>query len=172
MDKVFFKNKKALIMGLGRFGGGADSAIFSSRAGAKVVVTDLCAEDDLKNSLDNLADYDIEYHLAGHTEDDFKTADIVIVNPAVPPDNKYIRIAAEAGKTITSQIEIFFQLCHSRIVAVTGANGKSTTTALTHHLLSAGASQPDTDFSTYGSAAISAPSRSCKYLTISKPKIS
>lgn len=125
-------------MGLGRFAGGVDSALFASRAGAKVIVTDLADEDELKASLEELNGLDIEYHLGGHVDADFETADIVIVNPAVPPDSKYIKLAENTGSTITSQIEIFFQLSRSRIVAITGSNGKSTTTALTHHLLSHG----------------------------------
>ena len=112
MNKGFFKGKKVLVMGLGRFAGGVDSAVFTCRAGAKVTVTDLADEDEIKASLQKLSGLDIEYHLGGHIDADFKTADIVIVNPAVPPDSKYIKIAENAGSMITSQIEIFFQLSH------------------------------------------------------------
>lgn len=136
MNKEFFKGKNVLVMGLGRFAGGVDSAVFASRAGAKVTVTDLADETELKASMDKLQGLGIEYHLGGHIDADFKSADIVIVNPAVPPNSKYVKLAEDAGSTITSQIEIFFQLSPSTIVAITGSNGKSTTTALTHHLLS------------------------------------
>ncbi len=133
-------------MGLGRFAGGVDSAVFTCRAGAKVTVTDLADGDELKPSLQKLDGLDIEYHLGGHFDADFETVDIVIVNPAVSPDSEYIKLAENAGSVITSQIEIFFQLSPSRIVAITGTNGKSTTTALTHHLLSYDAAQSDADF--------------------------
>ncbi|MGD9110327.1 MAG: hypothetical protein PVG93_05255, partial [Phycisphaerales bacterium] len=84
MDSAFLKQKKVLVMGLGRFGGGADSAAFAASRGAKVVVTDLADAEQLSDSIAQLKEYpDIEYHLAGHSEKDFQQADIVIVNPAV-----------------------------------------------------------------------------------------
>ena len=125
-------------MGLGKFGGGLDSAIFACKSGAKVTITDLAQAQDLADTLEDLAGFDVEYHLGEHREEDFKNADVVIVNPAVPPESKYIEIAQKANKLITSQIEIFFYLCPAPIVGITGANGKSTTTALTAHLLKQG----------------------------------
>lgn len=139
MELDSFKGKSVLVMGLGKFGGGVDSAVFAANAGAKVTVTDLAGKDALKDALDKLAPYDIQYHLGKHLGDDFDDSsdtDIVIVNPAVPPDNRFIKLARNAGKTITSQIELFFELCPAKIIGITGANGKSTTTALTAHLLS------------------------------------
>ena len=126
-------------MGLGKFGGGLDCAVFACDAGAKVLVTDLADESKLAATLDKLSEYDsIKYRLGEHVESDFTDADMVIVNPAVPPENKFVKIAKDAGAIITSQIEIFFQMCPSPIVGITGANGKSTTTSITHHLLNAG----------------------------------
>ncbi|HEG43488.1 MAG TPA: UDP-N-acetylmuramoyl-L-alanine--D-glutamate ligase [Phycisphaerales bacterium] len=135
MDRSFFREKEVLVMGLGRFGGGLDSAIFACKSGARVTVTDLADRDCLGEALEALKEYDIEYHLGGHVEEDFTNSDIIIVNPAVPPANKFIDIALDAGKLVTSQIEIFFQLTTSRTIGITGSNGKSTTTALTAHLL-------------------------------------
>ncbi len=128
-------------MGLGRFGGGLDSALFAAKAGAKVLVTDLAGESDLQDSISELRGLDIEYHLGGHKDDDFRHGDVLIVNPAVPPDNRFVQLAAQAGLLITSQLELFFQMCPACIVGITGSNGKSTTTALTAHLLQAGCGQ-------------------------------
>ena len=125
-------------MGLGRFGGGVDSALFAAKAGADLFVTDLAAEPELANSMEALKGVSVQYRLGEHRDDDFTGADILIVNPTVPPDNHYIQIAQKAGVLITSQMEIFFQLCPAQIVGITGANGKSTTTSLTAHLLQAG----------------------------------
>jgi UDP-N-acetylmuramoylalanine--D-glutamate ligase len=133
-------------MGLGQFGGGVDSVIFACESGAKVTVTDLADEKALEESLARLGDCDIEYHLGAHRAEDFKNADVVIVNPAVGPDNKFLQIARKANRLITSQIEIFFQLCSCRIVGITGANGKSTTTALTAGLLRAGIGREGADY--------------------------
>jgi len=138
MNRDFLVGKSVLVMGLGRFGGGVDSAIFASKAGAKVTVTDLSDEKALKESLAGLGGCEIEYHLGGHRSEDFKNADVLIVNPAVAPENKFLQIARKANRLITSQIELFFELCPCRIVGITGANGKSTTAALTAQLLRAG----------------------------------
>ena len=82
--------------------------------------------------LDKLEEFpDIEYHLGSHDPADFKQADVIVVNPAVPPDNEFLKLAQEHNKFITSQINIFFELCPATIIGITGANGKSTTTALT-----------------------------------------
>ena len=123
-------------MGLGRFGGGVDVVRFAHDAGAKITVTDTASAEKLADSLKQLADLDgIEYRLGSHTKPDFEQADIIIANPAVPPENEFLEIARRLGKTITSQVEILFQLCPATIIGITGANGKSTTTALTAHLL-------------------------------------
>jgi len=136
MNKDFFRNKKVLIMGLGRFGGGVDAVKFVHKAGSIVTVTDLAPAEKLKDSIDELKDLSgIEYHLGGHQETDFEHADIVIANPAVPPDNKFLDIARSKNKFIASQVGIFFELCPAVKIGITGANGKSTTTALTAHLL-------------------------------------
>ncbi|MHC4073175.1 MAG: Mur ligase family protein, partial [Planctomycetota bacterium] len=136
MNKEFFRGKKVLVMGLGRFGGGVDVAEFASRAGAKVIVTDLAPAQQLTDSVEKLKEFDgIEFHLGGHDPADFEQADIVVANPAVPDDNEFLEIARRAGGIVTSQMNIFFELCPVTIIGVTGANGKSTTTALTAHLL-------------------------------------
>ncbi|MHC4659599.1 MAG: UDP-N-acetylmuramoyl-L-alanine--D-glutamate ligase [Planctomycetota bacterium] len=136
MNKDFFAGKNVLIMGLGRFGGGVDVAKFACSAGAKVIITDLASAEQLSDSLKQLKELSkIEYRLGCHEAADFEQADIVIVNPAVAPDNEFLNIAREQNKFITSQISIFFELCPATVIGITGANGKSTTAALTAHLL-------------------------------------
>jgi UDP-N-acetylmuramoylalanine--D-glutamate ligase len=126
-------------MGLGRFGGGVDVARFACRAGAKVTITDLAPPEQLTDSIKELeALGDIQYHLGRHDRADFEQADIVVANPAVAADNEFLQAARDCNKLITSQIEIFFELCPAPIIGITGANGKSTTAALTAHLLKAG----------------------------------
>ncbi|MBE0534468.1 MAG: UDP-N-acetylmuramoyl-L-alanine--D-glutamate ligase [Phycisphaerae bacterium] len=139
MKADFFRGKRVLIMGLGRFGGGLDSARFAVQAGAAVTVTDMADAEDLSPVLKQMADLQgVTYHLGGHHSEDFCNCDAVIINPAVPPGSEYLQTARQAGVLLTSQIEIFLELCPARTVGITGANGKSTTTALTAHLLEAG----------------------------------
>lgn len=123
-------------MGLGMFGGGVDTAKFAARFAKKVIVADKGDEKKLAGSLKELADLkNVEFHLGEHRLSDFTGSDVIIVNPAVDENNQYIDMAKKAGVLITSQIEIFFQFCPAKIVAITGSNGKSTTTALTAHIL-------------------------------------
>jgi len=138
MNEYLFKDKKILVMGLGRFGGGVDEVKFACGAGAKVIVTDLAKRETFAGSIAQLNGLDVEYHLGAHRSSDFEQADVVVVNPAVPLDNKFVQIARRAGRRVTSQIELFFELCPATIIGITGANGKSTTTALTAHLLRSG----------------------------------
>ena len=135
MDEGLFRDKKILVMGLGRFGGGVDVVKFACEVGARVIVTDLAKQEALAESIAQLKGLDITYHLGSHDPADFEQADMVVANPAVPLDNKFLQIARKAGRKITSQIELFFELCPAKIIGITGANGKSTTTSLTAHLL-------------------------------------
>jgi UDP-N-acetylmuramoylalanine--D-glutamate ligase len=122
-------------MGLGRFGGGVDVVKFACSVGAQVIVTDLAKREALAESIAQLKGLDVTYHLGSHEPADFEQADMVVVNPAVPLDNKFVQIARRAGRRVTSQIELFFEHCPATIIGITGANGKSTTTSLTAHLL-------------------------------------
>ncbi len=136
MDNGLLSGRTVLVMGLGRFGGGLDAAKFAATKDANVVVTDLAEADELAASLAQLSAYpNIEYHLGCHREDDFENADIVIANPAVALQNRFLKIAAGCGNIVTSQMGIFFELCPATIIGITGSNGKSTTAALTAHLL-------------------------------------
>ncbi len=140
MGEQLLAGQKVLVMGLGRFGGGVDVVKFACGAGAKVIVTDLAGAEELAESIGELKSFaagsqQVEYHLGGHKSSDFEQADIVVVNPAVPGDNKFVQIARKAGRRIASQVELFFELCPARIIGITGSNGKSTTSALAAHLL-------------------------------------
>ena len=148
MNKDFFAGKRVLVMGLGRFGGGVDAAKFAYQAGANVTVTELATAEQLSGSVKQLEEFpDIEYHLGSHDPADFEQADIIVVNPAVPNDNGFVELARRENKFVTSQIDIFFELCPATIIGITGAAGKSTTAALTAHLLRAGAASKGLKYS-------------------------
>lgn len=122
--------KRALVMGLGVHGGGTGVARFLALQGADVTVTDLRGPDDLRASLDALAGLPIRFVLGEHREDDFRRAEIVVRNPAVPPSSRYLQVARAAGATIEMEMTIFFRLCPGPILGVTGTKGKTTTTLL------------------------------------------
>jgi len=115
--------KRALVMGLGVHGGGTGVARFLALQGADVTVTDLRGPDDLRASLDALAGLPIRFVLGEHRDDDFRRAEIVVRNPAVPPNSRYLQIARAAGATIEMEMTIFFRLCPGPILGVTGTKG-------------------------------------------------
>jgi len=118
-------------MGLGHFGGGVEAARWFARNGARVTVTDMADEQALSESLESLRGERIaRFHLGGHREEDFRDADLIVVNPAVRPHNPFLRIARESTTRLTSEIALFMSACRAPIVGVTGSNGKSTTAAM------------------------------------------
>jgi len=131
-----FRNQRVLVMGLGLHGGGVGIARFFCERGARVTVTDLRSESDLKPSLDALNDCPIEFVLGEHREQDFRDADLVIRNPAVPIESPFLAVAREHDVPIDMEMGIFFRECDpARIIGVTGTRGKSTTATFIQHLL-------------------------------------
>jgi UDP-N-acetylmuramoylalanine--D-glutamate ligase len=130
--------KRATVMGLGRFGGGVAAARWLAGQGARVTVTDLAGRSELAESLAALKGMPIDrFRLGGHDEDDFRQTDLVVVNPAVRPANRFVEIARRAGARLTSELELFLERCPAPVVGVTGSNGKSTTAAMTAAILRA-----------------------------------
>jgi UDP-N-acetylmuramoylalanine--D-glutamate ligase len=135
-----FKNKKVLIMGLGLHGGGVGAAEFFARAGAKVTATDLRTKRQLKESIEKLRRLKIKYVLGKHREEDFKNADLIIRNPAVPDNSPYLKIAKEHNVPIDTDIGIFFEALMDspsppQVIGITGTRGKSTTATLIYKFL-------------------------------------
>jgi UDP-N-acetylmuramoylalanine--D-glutamate ligase len=128
--------KCVTVMGLGRHGGGLGAARYLARHGAQVTVTDLADESALADSIRALADVPIaRWRLGGHEETDFASAEWLVVNPAVRPDHPLVQLAQRSGARVTSEIELFLDACPSRIVGVTGSNGKSSTATMIADIL-------------------------------------
>lgn len=127
--------KRALVMGLGSFGGGAGAVRYLAGLGARVVATDTRPAAGLARTLAELADLPIEFVLGQHRRSDFEAAEIVVVNPAVRPSDPLLAAARAAGARLTTEIELFLEAVRARVVAITGTQGKSSTTHATHALL-------------------------------------
>jgi len=129
------KDKRITIMGLGLNQGGLGVTRFLAKAGAKILVTDLRTKEELEPSLEKLKDFDIKYILGRHREEDFINTDMIIQNPAVPHNSKYLKIARTHGIPIETDLGLFLQLCPSKnIIAVAGTKGKSTVSQLTYNI--------------------------------------
>ncbi|MCC6677564.1 MAG: UDP-N-acetylmuramoyl-L-alanine--D-glutamate ligase [Phycisphaerales bacterium] len=138
-----FESLRITVMGLGRFGGGVEVTRFLCKHGAQVLVTDLKPEKDLAPSIAAIRDLldtgQVTLRLGEHNIADFTTPDLIIANPAVPRpwDNRFLRAARAANIPITTEIRLTADLLdRSRTIAITGSNGKSTTSAMIAHALS------------------------------------
>lgn len=130
-----FKGLRVTVMGLGRFEGGVAVTRWLAERGAQVCVTDQEPREKLANSLEQIADLPVELRLGGHAERDFCEAELVVVNPAVPPGSPFVAVARAAGVPVTTEINLFVERCPARTVGVTGSVGKSTTTSMIAHAL-------------------------------------
>ena len=94
-----YRGRRVTIMGLGHFGGGVAAARWLARQGAIVTVTDQADENGLADSLPLLADVPLAaVHLGGHREEDFRGADLVVVNPAVRPTSPWLHFARQSRR--------------------------------------------------------------------------
>jgi UDP-N-acetylmuramoylalanine--D-glutamate ligase len=132
-----YAEKKVLIVGLGTLGGGLATTKWFLKRGASVTVTDLRSRAELAPSIRALGkDAErVRFVLGKHVPDDFRTHDLIVVNPAVPRTSPFLRIAEKAGKRIVNDASIFFDAVRSPVVAVTGTRGKTTTAAWVAHFL-------------------------------------
>jgi UDP-N-acetylmuramoylalanine--D-glutamate ligase len=135
-DPNALRGRRVLVMGLGLLGGGVAAARYAVEQGAaEVVATDLRSAEVLAPSLEKLAGLPIRYVLGRHDEADFTSVDVVVRNPGVPRGSPYLALAAQAGARVEMELAWFFRACRGRIAGITGTRGKTTTTALLHHIL-------------------------------------
>ena len=134
-----FKNKRVLVMGLGLHGGGLGVTRWLLKQGARVTVTDLKKPNDLKPTLDALGENArVEFVLGEHRERDFENADLIVRNPGVPRESRYLQIAREHGIPIRMELGIFFEQLPrgaAQVIGITGTKGKTTTTMMTGAIL-------------------------------------
>lgn len=151
-----YSGLKTTVLGLGNFGGGVGATRFLADHGADVTITDSRTEEHLSESIEQLAEIPIRRCFWGsHPPNAFHGADLLIVNPAVKPDSEVLAQCRSAGIRITSEIELFLHHFPGRVIAVTGSNGKSTTSSLVHQLLRPHAQQTGVTVALGGNIGIS-----------------
>jgi UDP-N-acetylmuramoylalanine--D-glutamate ligase len=124
------------VVGLARSGKAA--ARLLARAGARVYASDYATGPDLDEAARELREDGVDVQLGGHDLDRMARASLVVASPGVPPDAPPFIAARNAGVDIVSEIEIGLRfLPRLSYIAITGTNGKTTTTALVGHLLTA-----------------------------------
>jgi len=121
-------NKKTLVVGLAKTG--VACARFLASKGAQVTVTDMRSESVLAGQLAELAAFDISRELERHDEATFLNSDLIVVSPGVPMDLPQLVAAKLAGREIISEIELAWRFIDAPLAAITGTNGKTTTTTI------------------------------------------
>lgn len=132
------KNKRVLVMGLGLHGGGLGVTRWLVKQGAQVTVTDLKKQNELQPTLDALSDAPVELVLGEHRESDFQNADLIVRNPGVPRESRYLQIARTRGIPIRMELGLFTELLPrgmAQVIEITGTKGKTTTALMTGAIL-------------------------------------
>jgi UDP-N-acetylmuramoylalanine--D-glutamate ligase len=135
MEKVK-KGMRALVVGLGKSGVSATKLL--CKKGLKVTITDELNKSDLKDSLDALEGYEFEAELGKHVLKTFTDQDLIVVSPGVRLDIKPLEQARKSNIPVISEIELAAQFITEPIIAITGTNGKTTTSHLIHEMIRAG----------------------------------
>ena len=122
--------KRIVILGAGESGAGA--AVLAKKEGFDVFVSDMSKiNDKYKKMLD---DHNIEWEEGHHTEEKILNASEIVKSPGIPKEAPMIKKVMEKGIHIISEIEFASRYTNSKMVCITGSNGKTTTTSLIYHI--------------------------------------
>lgn len=130
---IEFKDKQIVVVGLGK--SGLSVARFLKKKGARPVITDRAEEDALIPMIREVNKIGIPMELGGHRTETFLSSDLIILSPGVPHTIDPVRMAADQGVPIWGEIELASTFISEPIIAVTGTNGKTTTTTLIGDML-------------------------------------
>jgi UDP-N-acetylmuramoylalanine--D-glutamate ligase len=129
------KGKKVLVVGLGK--SGLAAALFLRRRGAQVTVSDIRSAEALAKDIPALLDEGIMVESGGHGLLTFRRQDMIVVSPGVPLDTPELVQVKAFGLPVIGELELAARFLKGKTLAITGSNGKTTTTALTGEILEA-----------------------------------
>jgi UDP-N-acetylmuramoylalanine--D-glutamate ligase len=130
------KGKKVLVVGLGK--SGLAAALFLRRHGAVVTVSDVRSAEALAKEIPALIEEGIMVETGGHGLLTFRRQDLIVVSPGVPLDTPELAQAQSFGMPVIGELELAARFLKGKTLAVTGSNGKTTTTTLLGEILAAG----------------------------------
>lgn len=122
--------KRIVVLGAGESGAGA--AVLAKKEGFDVFVSDMSKINDKYKKI--LNDHNIEWEEGHHTEEKILNASEIIKSPGIPKEAPMIKKIMEKGIHIISEIEFAGRYTNSKMVCITGSNGKTTTTSLIYHI--------------------------------------
>lgn len=123
-----FKDKKVLVSGMAKSGIAAAELLNSM--GARVILQDTKTEAELSNITGKLREKGIELYLGGNPDDIAVNMDLIVMSPGVPCDLPFVKEARTKGVRVIGEMELGYRLCKAPLIAITGTNGKTTTTSL------------------------------------------
>lgn len=126
-------NKHILVVGLGK--SGISTARFLTERGCRVTVTDNRVEDELCDVLPEIRKMGVAVELGQHRIETFEDADLIVLSPGVPHTIEPVRMAVGKNIPVIGEIELAYHFIDIPIIAITGTNGKSTTTLLLGEML-------------------------------------
>jgi UDP-N-acetylmuramoylalanine--D-glutamate ligase len=127
------KGKKVLVVGLGK--SGLAAALFLRHRGAQVTVSDIRSAEALANDIPALLEEGINVEAGGHGLLTFRRQDLIVVSPGVPLDTPELVQVRRFGLTVIGELELAARFLKGKTLAITGSNGKTTTTALVGEIL-------------------------------------
>jgi UDP-N-acetylmuramoylalanine--D-glutamate ligase len=122
------KNKRVLVVGLGK--SGLSSALFLRAQGAQVTVSDTRSAEALAKEIPALLEAGIMVESGGHGLLTFRRQDLIVVSPGVPMDTPEVKQVHAFGLPVIGELELASRFLKGKVVAITGSNGKTTTTTL------------------------------------------
>jgi UDP-N-acetylmuramoylalanine--D-glutamate ligase len=129
------KGKKILVVGLGK--SGLAAALFLRRRGAQVTVSDLRSAQALSKEIPSLLEAGISVEAGGHGLLTFRRQDLIVVSPGVPLSTPELAQVRALGLPIIGELELAARFLQGNVLAITGSNGKTTTTSLCGEIFSA-----------------------------------
>ncbi len=122
------KNKRVLVVGAGK--SGISAARFLRERGAKVTVSDSRSAAALAGEIPALMDAGIMVEAGGHGLLTFRRQDLIVVSPGVPMDTPEVKQVRALGMPVIGELELASRFLEGQVIAITGSNGKTTTTTL------------------------------------------
>ena len=125
--------KKVLVLGLSK--SGVAAAKFAQKHGLEVWLSEFKNPADLRQ-VKELESMGVKVETGGHSQEFINNAEIVVTSPGIPPHSDIIKLLKAKNIPVISELELAYRLSDVPFIIITGTNGKTTTTALTQHILS------------------------------------
>jgi UDP-N-acetylmuramoylalanine--D-glutamate ligase len=127
------KGKRVLVVGLGKSGVAAAKLLHAR--GARVTVSDAKSPEELGKDIPQLLELGVVVETGAHGDRTFRDQDLIVVSPGVPVDAPQLQQARALGLPVIGEVELAYRYLKGKVVAITGSNGKTTTTTLVGEIL-------------------------------------